>query len=321
MVGAVLVHEGRIIGEGFHERVGDAHAEVNCFRSVKPEDRQWITESTLYVTLEPCAHFGRTPPCAELLIRERVKQVVVAMQDPFEKVSGKGIAMLKGAGIDVTLGICEKKSRALNARFLSFHERHRPWIILKWAQTGDGYMGSGTDDRLMISCKETNVLVHHWRSYEDGILVGARTAIADNPQLTVRLVEGRSPLRFILSNTLELPEDLGLFHDGEPVVVISDQSTGIQQHIKYERWTRQEGSDALMDIFFNLGIQGLMVEGGAGTLTYFMENELWDEIRLISNDNLIVGKGLKSPQLPSNAILVQEEMCGTDRIQYFARRS
>src|SRR5690606_9876485 len=194
MVGAVLVHNDRIIGEGFHKRFGEAHAEVNCINSVNENDRDLIPGSTIYVSLEPCAHFGKTPPCADLIIHERIPRCIVALRDPFPDVNGKGIEKLLAAGVDVKVGILEDEARELNKRFFRFHINHRPYIILKWAQTADGYIGAGEGQRLLISNEYSNRLVHRWRSEEAAILVGTRTAELDNPALTTRLWPGSSPV-------------------------------------------------------------------------------------------------------------------------------
>ena len=201
MVGAVLVHEGIIIGEGYHQIYGGPHAEVNCIASVPSSLQHLIQDSVIYVSLEPCAHHGKTPPCADLIIRHNIRHVVIGCRDPFVEVDGKGIEKLHAAGIKTETGILEKECRELNKRFFTFHTKHRPFIILKWAQTGDGKIGT-ENNRLHITGSVTNRLVHKWRSEESAILVGANTALADNPQLTTRLWSGNSPTRLIIDPEL-----------------------------------------------------------------------------------------------------------------------
>ena len=232
MVGAVLVHSGRIIGEGYHQRYGQAHAEVNCIDSVSETDRRLIGESTLYVSLEPCAHFGKTPPCTDLIIKHKIPKCVVGCRDPFKEVDGKGIEKLRAAGVHVEVGVLEKECKELNKRFFTFHTEHRPYIILKWAQTGDGFIAGPLNpsaswrrtfedsgetkviqERLLISNEYSNRLVHKWRSEEASILVGTNTALLDDPELTTRLWTGPSPVRIVLDMNLRLPSSLKMFND------------------------------------------------------------------------------------------------------------
>lgn len=212
MVGAVLVHDGVIIGEGYHKQYGGPHAEVNCINSVAEEHKHLIPSSFIYVSLEPCAHYGKTPPCADLIIRNKIPKVVVGCRDPFKQVDGKGIEKLVNAGIDVTVGVLEKECRQVNRRFFTFHTQHRPYVLLKWAQTGDGKIASYSEERLLISNDISNKLVHKWRSEEAAILVGTNTALMDNPSLTNRLWSGKSPIRLVIDMDLRLPKHLQLFN-------------------------------------------------------------------------------------------------------------
>jgi diaminohydroxyphosphoribosylaminopyrimidine deaminase/5-amino-6-(5-phosphoribosylamino)uracil reductase len=205
MVGAVLVYEDRIIGEGYHQLYGKAHAEVNCINSVKEEDQPLIARSTIYVSLEPCAHYGKTPPCADLIIARRIPRVVVGCRDPFPEVDGKGIEKLRAAGVEVTVGVLEAECKELNRRFFTFHTQHRPYIVLKWAQSMNGRIAGDGEGRVLISNAYTNRLVHRWRSEEAGILVGTRTALADDPALTARLWNGPDPVRLVIDKELRLP--------------------------------------------------------------------------------------------------------------------
>jgi len=287
MVGAVIVvpesngedvrTTGRIIGEGYHVRCGEGHAEVNAFASVKPEDESLLKDATIYVSLEPCAHYGKTPPCAELIIRKGVRRVVVGCIDPFAKVQGRGVEMIRKAGIEVTVGVLEEECQWLNRRFFTYHSKHRPYIILKWAQTANGYI----DDHgqaLQISNEQTQMLSHQLRAEEDAILVGHTTDIREHPQLTVRHWYGPNPKRIVLSH-------------GRSLTQFTDD---LYQH----------------------HIQSLIVEGGRQTLKSFIEAGLWDEIR-VETAPMIVGDGTKAPQLPANAeIITAENFSGHQYVRY-----
>ena len=210
MVGAVLVYEEKIIGEGYHRKYGEAHAEVNCINSVKESNRELIEKSTLYVSLEPCSHYGKTPPCSDLIIQNKIKKVVIGCQDIYKEVSGKGILKLRNAGVEVISGVLEKESVDLNKRFFTFHQKFRPYIILKWAQTANTKIGS-TNERILISNEYTNRLVHKWRSEEAAVLVGTNTAVQDDPFLTTRLWKGKNPVRIVIDKELKLPPSLNIF--------------------------------------------------------------------------------------------------------------
>src|SRR5258706_6298419 len=221
MVGAVLVYHGRIIGEGYHQKYGEAHAEPNSIASVKEEDRKLISQSTMYVSLEPCVHFGKTPPCADLIIKHKIPKVVIGCRDPFKEVNGRGIEKLKAAGVETEPGVLEKECKELNKRFFTFHTKHRPYIILKWAQTANGKMSGQGRDRLYISNEFTNRLVHKWRSEEAAILVGTNTALLDDPQLTTRLWTGNNLVRMVIDMDLKLPSSLRLFDDEASTIIFN----------------------------------------------------------------------------------------------------
>lgn len=277
MVGAVIVCDGRIIGEGYHISAGEGHAEVNAFASVRPEDEPLLSQSTMYVSLEPCAHYGKTPPCAELIIRKGVKRVVVGCVDPFARVQGRGIQMLREAGIEVVVGVLEEECRKLNKRFFTYHEHHRPYILLKWAQTADGFI----DDHFQpakISTPFTQMLVHKLRAESDAILVGRVTDEREHPRLNVRHWSGQSPRRYVLSHATTLPD--------------------------------------LMSQMYADGIQSLMVEGGAMTLQSFFDAGLWDEIR-IETSPLTVGGGTRAPHLPVNAMPAAREKYGENTVEWY----
>lgn len=299
MVGCVIVNsKGQIIGKGFHEKFGGPHAEVNAIQSVS--DKQELITSTLYVNLEPCAHVGKTPPCANLIIASKIPRVVIANKDPHKLVSGKGIELLQQSGIEVISGILEDEAWELNKRFFTFHEKKRPYIILKWAVSGDGLI-SKNNERTAISHQQTNVLVHQWRSEEQGIVIGKNTAITDNPQLNVRHVKGRNPIRFIFSSDGQLPENLILLNDGNPTHVISDTSDAIQSLLNYCNHHH---------------IISVMVEGGTYTLQKFIDSDYWDEARIIRNNELFLETGTKQPVL-KNSIKTGEVQLDRDIIEYF----
>jgi len=316
MVGAVLVHEGRIIGEGYHEVYGQAHAEVNCIASVREEDRGLISQSTIYVSLEPCAHFGKTPPCADLIIRERIPRVVVGCRDPFPQVDGKGIEKMRAAGISVEVGVLEKECVELNKRFFVFNMQHRPYIVLKWAQSMNGKI-AGAGERVLISNAYTNRLVHKWRSEEASILVGTQTALMDDPALTVRLWKGPNPVRLVMDRDLSLPSSLRVFDGQVRTVVFNLMRHEEQGNLQYYQLA---GDSSLVHqlavALYQLKISSVLVEGGAAVLQSFIDEGYWDEARIITNETLQIPDGLASPAL-KGAQLVSQERLFSDVISYY----
>ena len=311
MVGCVIVSEdGDVIGEGYHERFGQAHAEVNALRSV--ENSEKLKNATLYVTLEPCSHHGKTPPCADLIAEKPFKRVVVAMKDPSEKVNGEGIDRIKKSGIQVDVGILKKEAELLNEKWLHYVELGRPFITLKIAQTADGYLAAPNGDSKWISCEQSRVLVHRWRSRDDAVMVGRNTAMHDNPSLTVRLVEGRQPKRIVIDGPFELPRHLNLF---------SDQYEDRTIVITYNREKSQIQSDPMLKMFESnyfrgeilhvdemnghinlkqsmkrlgkLGVTSLLVEGGQQLSTALLKKGLADRLQLFIAPKLL-GGGTKS---------------------------
>jgi len=314
MVGAVLCYGDRVIGQGWHQQYGGPHAEVNCLNAVSAADQDLISKSTMYVTLEPCAHHGKTPPCADLLIRSGIQHVVVAAVDPFNAVKGKGIARMRSAGLLVEQGLLAKEATVLNCRFFTYHIEQRPYITLKWAETEDGFLGSGSHVRLFISGEETNKLVHTWRAAEDAILIGAGTAVLDDPLLNVRLVEGHSPLRIIIDVSRQLPDSLKMFRDGQPVVVVNKLIEGVEGSVTYLKMDLDGGPEPLLNWLYQKKIQGLMVEGGKKTLQYFLDFGYWDEIKIITNTTLKSGGVIRVPEVPESAVFQQVTQVGKDRI-------
>ncbi len=316
MVGAVLVYKDAIIGEGYHQVYGGPHAEVNCINSVLPEHRALISQSTLYVSLEPCAHYGKTPPCADLIIAHHIPEVIIGCRDSFAEVDGKGIEKLKAAGIMVTIAVLHEESRALNKRFFCFHEKKRPYIILKWAQTADGFIANADRSRLLISNDSTNRLVHQWRSEEASIMVGTYTAMYDNPSLTVRLVPGNNPVRIVVDNDLKLPASLHLFDQQVKTIVFNTIREENNGNVHYVKTTGRHDLHAILDTLHQMKIQSVLVEGGSGLLQSFISNNYWDEARVITNQNLQTGQGIAAPVLQDEVLLKKEEIL-TDTIQYF----
>lgn len=316
MVGAVLVHEGRIIGEGYHEKYGESHAEPNCIANVLPEDAQLIYKSTLYVSLEPCSHFGKTPPCADLIIRMKIPDVIVGCRDSFEKVNGSGIEKMKAAGIKVTAGILEKECRELNKRFFTFHEEQRPYTILKWAQSSNGKISGKNNEPAKISNEFTDRLVHKWRSEEAGILVGANTALYDNPSLTARLWKGNNPVRILLDNQLIISPEAKLLNDESKTIIINNRTEKEEGTNFYRKAER--GVQAALDVLYREAITSVIVEGGAKVLQAFIDSGCWDEARIITNNSLIIPEGLAAPQLKSGEITKTEHIF-SDKIDYYTR--
>ncbi|MEJ7737333.1 MAG: bifunctional diaminohydroxyphosphoribosylaminopyrimidine deaminase/5-amino-6-(5-phosphoribosylamino)uracil reductase RibD [Chitinophagaceae bacterium] len=308
MVGAVLVHEDKIIGEGYHHVYGEAHAEVNCIKDAEARygpgpTSGMLAKSTLYVSLEPCAHFGKTPPCADLIIERNIPEVVIGCRDPFEEVNGKGTEKLKAAGIQVRSGVLEQECQILNKRFFTFHTRQRPFIILKWAQSADGKIAGHDRARFYISNEITNRLVHKWRSEEAGILVGTHTARVDDPLLTNRLWTGKNPVRLVIDMFLRLPASLQVFNDSARTIIFNALKHEETPQLLYYQVTG-EGSliNQIVHALFKLNILSILVEGGANTIQQFIDEDLWDEIRIITNQTLQIGHGIDAPRLGKTSL-------------------
>ncbi|HEX6430941.1 MAG TPA: bifunctional diaminohydroxyphosphoribosylaminopyrimidine deaminase/5-amino-6-(5-phosphoribosylamino)uracil reductase RibD [Niastella sp.] len=318
MVGAVLVHENRIIGEGCHQAYGGPHAEVHCVNSVTEADRHLIERSVMYVSLEPCAHFGKTPPCADLIIEKKIPQVVIGCRDPFKQVDGKGVEKLQAAGVQVTLGVLETDSRSLNKRFITFHKEHRPYIILKWAQTANGKIAGDLDgERLLISNEFTNRLVHKWRSEEAAILVGTNTALFDDPALTTRLWNGPNPVRLVVDMKLRLPANLQLFNKQVRTIVFNSLRHEEQNNLLYYQVTQDvDLVHQITHALYQLKIQSVLVEGGAQLLQSFIDEGLWDEMRVITNNEQVAPHGLPAPRLLTGQLQKQETLF-SDTLHYF----
>jgi diaminohydroxyphosphoribosylaminopyrimidine deaminase / 5-amino-6-(5-phosphoribosylamino)uracil reductase len=319
MVGAVLVYNNTIIGEGYHAHYGQAHAEVNCIQSVATENQSLVAQSVLYVSLEPCAHFGKTPPCADLIIEKKIPKVVIGCRDPFKEVDGKGIEKLKAAGIEVIYGILEQACKELNKRFFTFHTAHRPYIILKWAQTANTVMGD-KNARLLISNEYSNRQVHKWRSEEAAILVGTNTALSDNPSLTTRLWTGNNPLRLVVDMDLRLPQTLHLFDRSVKTIVFNAIKNEEQNNLVF--YQINKGASLLRqisDALYKLNIQSVLVEGGQKLLQSFIDEDLYDEVRIITNHAMETADGIKAPHIPALTLFDSMDL-QTDSIHFYQHK-
>ena len=317
MVGAVLVYKDRIIGEGYHKYYGAPHAEVNCLSNVAEENQPLISLSTLYVSLEPCCHYGKTPPCTDLIINNKISRVVIGSKDPNSQVAGKGIDKLINAGIQVTTGILEKECRIINKRFFCFHEKKRPYIILKWAESFNGMIGK-QEERVYITNEYTNRRVHQWRSEEAVILVGKNTALQDDPSLTTRSWPGKSPVRMVIDRKLELPLSLKIFNSDSPTIVFNTIKSGMEGNIKYFKVERSNILEEILIVTHQEGLQSIIVEGGKQLLQSFIDAELWDEARILRNEEMIIDDGIPSPVL-NNAILMEKERIVNDLLTIYKR--
>lgn len=304
LVGSVIVFEDQIIGEGWHQKAGKPHAEVNAIRSVS--DKSLLSKATIYVSLEPCSHFGKTPPCSYLIIANKIPNVVIGTVDPNEKVAGKGIQKLLEAGIHVTIGTLEDECNELNKRFFTFHQKKRPYIILKWAETADGFIAPNEILRKTLNDNEqkpvwitnpySRQLVHKWRSEEQAILVGTQTVLDDNPSLNVRDWEGNQPIKIVLDRQNRLDEGLAIFNSKEKTIVISETEKDfkndncISEVINFKEHLAQE----ICAVLFRNNIQSVIIEGGARTLQTFMDANLWDEARIFKGTNSFL-EGTKAP--------------------------
>lgn len=305
MVGAVIVHQGKIIGEGYHRKYGEAHAEVNAIASVR--DESLLKEATIYVSLEPCSHYGKTPPCAELIIKKQILRVVIGCLDPFPEVSGRGVRMLREAGVEVVTGVMEEEARELNRVFMTFQEKRRPYIYLKWAQSADGFMDRlRTDNSLpavVLSSSETLRRVHHLRANVAAIMVGTQTALLDNPSLTVRHWAGKSPVRVVLDRTLRIPPHYHLLDGAVKTLVFTAVEAVSRENVEYV--TIDFGQPVLPQVMCELYVRkldSLMVEGGATLLGHFLEDGLWDQM-LVETAPVNLESGVKAPDLSRVASL------------------
>lgn len=299
LVGSVIVHNNRIIGEGWHQKAGEAHAEVNAIASVK--NKALLKESTLYVNLEPCNHKGKTPPCSNLIVTHQLKRVVVGCVDPFDQVNGSGIRTLKEAGIGVVVGVLEKEAQELNKRFFTVHQKKRPYIILKWAESTDGFIAPLPNQRsetkpVFLSSKEDQVLVHQWRTQENGILVGAQTILADNPKLTSRWVKGNNPVRIALDPSGRIPINAHFFDETANSLQLTKKSLGMDEDCSPIQFLENS-----LIFLQQKGISSILVEGGTKTLQHFIDHNLWDEARIFISP-LKLQDGISAPSITGKTL-------------------
>lgn len=308
LVGCVIVLDDKIIGEGYHEQYGKAHAEVNAINSV--QDKSLLQKASLYVNLEPCAHFGKTPPCADLIIEHKIPYVVVGTIDPFEHVAGRGIEKLAKAGIGVKTGVLEEECKKLNKRFFMYHENKRPYIILKWAQTSDGFIDiirneDGLEKPFRITNDESNTLSHSWRSEEQAIIVGKKTALFDNPKLTVRNTSGKNPLRIAIDRNLVIPSNYFLLDKTTPTLIFTSGEAKSENNLTYKRLDFDAPLlPQILDTLYTEKIQSLIVEGGTQLINSFIQNNLWDEARVFISEQKIEN-GVNAPALEMKAAVKQ----------------
>jgi len=336
LVGCVIVHKNEIIGEGWHYQSGLPHAEVNAINSIK--NQSFLAEATIYVSLEPCSHFGKTPPCANLIIEKGIKNVVIGSVDPNPKVAGNGIKLLKENGCNVIEGVSEKECNQLNKRFFTFHKLKRPFIILKWAETQDGFIAPNKEVRndaapVWITNKISRQLVHKWRAEQQAILVGTNTVIEDNPSLTTRDWKGNSPTRIVIDRNLRIPENASVFDGSAKTIVITDEELVISALRQAQRTTPLNDqlikknihfetinfsktiAQQICDILYRYKIQSVITEGGAKTLQTFIDADLWDEARIFTGNNAFK-EGINAPILKGN--LISDEKINQDTLKIYS---
>lgn len=312
MVGCVIVHKDKIIGEGWHKQYGEAHAEVNAIAAV--EDQSVLSEATVYVTLEPCAHHGKTPPCADLLISQSVKRVVIGAVDTNPLVGGKGINRLEEAGIEVSHGLLADASRDLNVRFFTFIEKNRPYIILKWAETSDGFVARENFDSKWISGEASRNLVHQWRAEEDAIMVGTRTAQHDNPRLNVRNWEGKDPLRVVIDKRLALSKELNLFDGQQPTLVYNSKKNQSLENLEFIQVSDDNYLPVILKDLYERKVQSIIIEGGSTLLNSCIASGLWDEARIFRAD-VKFDAGISAPSIKGKQ--VHSQKIGEDQLDIY----
>jgi diaminohydroxyphosphoribosylaminopyrimidine deaminase/5-amino-6-(5-phosphoribosylamino)uracil reductase len=316
MVGCVVVHDNIIIGEGWHRKFGEPHAEVNAINSVK--DKSLIPSSVVYVNLEPCSHQGKTPPCADLLVAHHAKKVVIANLDTNPLVAGKGIRKLKDNQIDVVTGVLQQEGHELNKRFFKFISAKRPFVLLKWAETADGFVARENYESKWITNEHSRQLVHRWRSEEDAVLVGTQTAKHDDPRLNVRDWSGRDPVRVVIDRFLKLSDQLHLFDRSQPTLCYNVLKHEEQKNLAMIRLGEINFLEDMLEDLFQRGIQSVMVEGGAETLRNFIDSGLWDEARVFRSSTTF-NKGIPGPEL--KARLVSEVVIKEDRLSFYSNEA
>ncbi|MBE6311777.1 MAG: bifunctional diaminohydroxyphosphoribosylaminopyrimidine deaminase/5-amino-6-(5-phosphoribosylamino)uracil reductase RibD [Bacteroidales bacterium] len=320
MVGAVIVCNGEVIGSGYHQKFGEAHAEVNAIASV--ENKALLKQSTMYVNLEPCSHYGKMPPCALAIAEAGIPRVVIGNKDPFAKVNGSGMELLKDKGVEVLCGVLERECKDLNKRFFTFHTKRRPYITLKWAQSADGFVDgkriSADDEPIQISNEETKIDLHRMRAEETAILVGTTTAMLDNPRLTVRYCEGPSPVRILIDRLLKIPTTYHLFDGTVRTIVFTEQEDAEPMpNVTYKKINFSDNPfRQVLDALYDENLISLIVEGGTATHNSFLRQNLWDEIRVETNEALQIDEGILAPHVPSSK-MVSEKKFGNNVIRRY----
>ncbi len=295
MVGCVIVHDNKIIGEGFHQKYGSPHAEVNAIDSVK--NKSLLSKSTLYVNLEPCSHFGKTPPCCNLIIEKKIPNVVIGCLDTFSKVSGKGAQRMKDANIKVDIGCLENKCRKLNKRFFTFHEKNRPYIILKWAESKDGYIAPNNQNKpFWMTSNKSKKLVHKWRTEEDAILVGRATVEKDNPLLTSREKKGNNPIRIVIDKSLKLSQNHNIFNSESKTIIFNEILSSDKSTNNYIKINFKKIIDNILEQLYSKNIQSVIIEGGTKTLQSFIDANTWDEARIFTTKKELI-QGVIAPNI------------------------
>lgn len=317
LVGSVVVHDEMIIGEGWHEKSGEAHAEVKAIESVR--DHSMLSKATLYVNLEPCSHFGKTPPCADLIVSKGIKKIVIGSTDPNPKVSGKGIAKLKAAGCDVTVGVLNSDCEELNKRFFTFYKKKRPYIILKWAQSADGLIAPHIREYIAkpvwISNEDSRQLAHKFRSEEAAILIGTNTAVLDNPALTTRHWHGNSPIRIVLDRNLRIPENARIFDGSVRTIVLSEKKITAKHNLEFKALDfKKPIGIQICELLYNEQLQSLIIEGGSQILQTFIDENLWDEA-FVFTGKVWLKSGIKAPLLKDSPI--SKKWIKTDLLEHY----
>ena len=316
MVGSILVHENKIIGKGYHQQYGQAHAEVNCLASVNENERNLIPESTLYVSLEPCSHFGKTPPCVDLILKHQIKKVVVACKDISSKVNGQGIDKLRANGVEVIEHILEEKAIEINKRFFTFHIKQRPYIILKWAESKEGYIGNEKEP-IKLSNKVSDKIVHQWRAEEDAIWIGFNTLQIDNPQLNVRHVKGKNPIRIVYDKYLDYNPTHHFFDQSQPSFIFNHEIAKDDDKCSFIKIEKVNYIQSIINYLFKQNILSVIIEGGRQLIQEFIDLGLWDEARCIKTPTSL-SKGIKAPEL-KHEIEFQIIESGSDNIHFYKR--
>jgi len=316
MVGSIIVYNNEIIGQGYHEKYGSNHAEVNAINSV--QDKSLLEQSTLYVNLEPCCHQGKTPPCTDLIIENKIPKVVIGCKDSYSKVSGNGIKKLRNNLIEVIDCVLDDKCRELNRRFFCYHEKKRPYIILKWAKSKDNFIAPINQEKpFWMTSEKSKKLVHSWRAEEDAILVGRKTVVADNPSLTVRMCEGKNPIRIVIDKELSLNKKSNVFDDQAETIVFNNIKSAIIDKTTYLKADFNNLNEDILNQLYNRDILSLIIEGGKITINSFIEKNLFDEIRIFTT-NKFLKKGINSPEFP-DINLIKTSIINNDKLEVYKR--